>query len=181
MNFVGPVHTRAQGNSPRKRIGRYDVRMGSRGPYAPYIRCPYCGSTAGSRVMLTLGNLGRLVIILLALLVTLALDSVEGVELCAGLCPLKRRCGSCRGKFFAESPPPKEPTCGECGYNLTGNVSGTCPECGWPLTRKVKRRVRLQARLEQRSARRRKRTDPQRKRTQEGRQERYTRPDGDGM
>ena len=22
------------------------------------------------------------------------------------------------------------PTCVKCGYNLTGNVSGTCPECG---------------------------------------------------
>jgi hypothetical protein len=24
-------------------------------------------------------------------------------------------------------------TCGVCGYNLTGNVSGTCPECGTPV------------------------------------------------
>lgn len=24
------------------------------------------------------------------------------------------------------------PLCGYCGYNLTGNVSGTCPECGAP-------------------------------------------------
>lgn len=23
-----------------------------------------------------------------------------------------------------------EPRCGQCGYNLTGNVSGVCPECG---------------------------------------------------
>lgn len=23
-----------------------------------------------------------------------------------------------------------DPECAECGYNLTGNVSGTCPECG---------------------------------------------------
>ncbi|MCG3128230.1 MAG: hypothetical protein CHACPFDD_03107 [Phycisphaerae bacterium] len=25
------------------------------------------------------------------------------------------------------------PTCARCGYNLTGNVSGSCPECGRPL------------------------------------------------
>jgi hypothetical protein len=25
---------------------------------------------------------------------------------------------------------PKEPRCHECGYNLTGNLSGVCPECG---------------------------------------------------
>lgn len=24
------------------------------------------------------------------------------------------------------------PLCGHCGYNLTGNISGTCPECGAP-------------------------------------------------
>ena len=26
--------------------------------------------------------------------------------------------------------PVTHPECGKCGYNLTGNVSGTCPECG---------------------------------------------------
>jgi hypothetical protein len=25
---------------------------------------------------------------------------------------------------------PEEPRCRKCGYDLTGNVSGTCPECG---------------------------------------------------
>jgi len=25
-------------------------------------------------------------------------------------------------------------TCSECGYDLTGNVSGTCPECGQPVS-----------------------------------------------
>jgi hypothetical protein len=25
---------------------------------------------------------------------------------------------------------PRRGHCGECGYNLTGNVSGVCPECG---------------------------------------------------
>ena len=32
---------------------------------------------------------------------------------------------------------PKElevwPRCTNCGYNLTGNVSGICPECGTPV------------------------------------------------
>jgi predicted RNA-binding Zn-ribbon protein involved in translation (DUF1610 family) len=31
-----------------------------------------------------------------------------------------------RKKHVAELPP----TCMHCGYNLTGNVTGTCPECG---------------------------------------------------
>ena len=25
--------------------------------------------------------------------------------------------------------------CGQCGYDLTGNVSGRCPECGSPIQR----------------------------------------------
>ena len=31
--------------------------------------------------------------------------------------------------------PPKDPNaCEECGYNLTGNVSGRCPECGTEIS-----------------------------------------------
>lgn len=29
-----------------------------------------------------------------------------------------------------EQKPSGPPTCAGCGYNLTGNTSGTCPECG---------------------------------------------------
>lgn len=35
-----------------------------------------------------------------------------------------------------------EGSCGTCGYNLTGNVSGVCPECGTPVTDGTKRRSR---------------------------------------
>ena len=59
-----------------------------------------------------------------------------------------------RFPLYPQSPPPADPMCGSCDYNLTGNVSGICPECGWKLTRKVKRRVRLKMRLEQRQAKR---------------------------
>lgn len=31
------------------------------------------------------------------------------------------------------------PTCVQCGYNLTGNVSGRCPECGWPTDMDTRR------------------------------------------
>jgi len=30
-------------------------------------------------------------------------------------------------------PRPAGDRCARCGYDLTGNVSGTCPECGMPL------------------------------------------------
>ena len=38
--------------------------------------------------------------------------------------------------FIPSPAPPADPVmcCGRCGYNLTGNVSGTCPECGQPVT-----------------------------------------------
>jgi uncharacterized membrane-anchored protein len=29
---------------------------------------------------------------------------------------------------------PQAGHCQNCGYNLTGNVSGVCPECGKPIT-----------------------------------------------
>ena len=28
---------------------------------------------------------------------------------------------------------PEQGYCQNCGYNLTGNVSGVCPECGTPI------------------------------------------------
>ncbi len=32
--------------------------------------------------------------------------------------------------FLMGKPPPRQGECQQCGYNLTGNTSGTCPECG---------------------------------------------------
>ncbi len=36
-------------------------------------------------------------------------------------------------RLDADRPTPLSPTCAGCGYNLTGDVSGTCPECGSPV------------------------------------------------
>lgn len=35
--------------------------------------------------------------------------------------------------FWLESRRFKPGVCQECGYNLTGNISGVCPECGEPV------------------------------------------------
>lgn len=54
-------------------------------------------------------------------------------ELIAASEPLDKYFRS-EGAGFSRFPPlPVDPaTCVRCGYNLTGNVSGTCPECGSP-------------------------------------------------
>ena len=37
------------------------------------------------------------------------------------------------GKWIANlAVPSNRPYCHECGYELTGNVTGVCPECGTP-------------------------------------------------
>lgn len=40
--------------------------------------------------------------------------------------------GGFRALYYFSPARPKQPAlcCGQCGYNLTGNVSGVCPECG---------------------------------------------------
>jgi len=54
---------------------------------------------------------------------------------------MRRRCRACGGKFFAGTPLPREPVCGRCGYNLTGNSSGVCPECGWAIPPYVRQNI----------------------------------------
>jgi hypothetical protein len=37
------------------------------------------------------------------------------------------------GFYHASRPDPASRDCCECGYDLTGNISGRCPECGTPI------------------------------------------------
>jgi uncharacterized paraquat-inducible protein A len=39
-------------------------------------------------------------------------------------------------------PRGRQGVCSECGYDLTGNVSGRCPECGLPVSRKARLLIR---------------------------------------
>ncbi|MEE8170708.1 MAG: hypothetical protein V3T70_09180, partial [Phycisphaerae bacterium] len=55
-------------------------------------------------------------------------------------------------------PPVSAHCCEECGYNLTGNVSGICPECGTPVTRIQPDRASAQSPSDTHSDKRRKRT-----------------------
>jgi len=55
-----------------------------------------------------------------------------------------RRCRKCGASFDRASDerrlvPSERADCDRCGYDLTGNISGTCPECGAPILRPSKR------------------------------------------
>ena len=55
----------------------------------------------------------------------------------------KRKCLKCGYRFDGARPRrPDFDECANCGYNLTGNVSGRCSECGWKLPRRYRARRR---------------------------------------
>ena len=102
------------------------------------LECPFCGATTGIRIRAGPLNLVRVMIngLLLAIDVALAILLEDPVLLVTGEgwpVALKRRCSHCGAKFLTKTRVLKEPECGNCGYNLTGNVSGVCPECGTPI------------------------------------------------
>ena len=58
--------------------------------------------------------------------------------------PLRRKCLNCGYTFLGARPEtPNFDECAQCGYNLTGNVSGRCSECGWRLPRRFRAYCRI--------------------------------------
>jgi ribosomal protein S27AE len=109
------------------------------------LECPFCSAATNLRIVASLSNLVRLA----ANALLLGIDAVLAVTLGSAALTeegwpfaLKRRCSRCGGKFLTKTRVLKAPECGNCGYNLTGNVSGVCPECGWRLTRRMRQLVR---------------------------------------
>ena len=102
--------------------------------------CPHCGSD-NTRAMLNLTNAVYLAGIALLFLVQFISAWLIGEAGDGSPLALKRKCRQCRGTFWPK--PIHEPavTCGQCGYDLTGNVSGICPECGWKISLLIKRRI----------------------------------------
>lgn len=56
----------------------------------------------------------------------------HGLMLVFGL-PLLCWCGMSLWRCAARMAGSPQHACRRCGYDLTGNVSGTCPECGTPV------------------------------------------------
>jgi hypothetical protein len=92
------------------------------------------------------GNILRIgavvAITLLDIGIMLFIDYGGGLADAANSIRMKRRCRDCGGTFIRDKKPSDQPICGQCGYDLTGNVSGVCPECGWKLPRRIKTRAR---------------------------------------
>lgn len=109
------------------------------------LECPYCDATAGLRILPGPRNLLRVVAngLLFGVYALVAVFVFQGPLFYdnAPRLRLKRQCSACGSKFFGKSTSPELPMCGNCGYDLTGNVSGVCPECGWRLTKRLRRRV----------------------------------------
>lgn len=51
------------------------------------------------------------------------------------------RCALCGRVFSAKEARTQATRCGGCGYNLTGNLSGTCPECGLAIPDRIKKLI----------------------------------------
>jgi len=116
----------------------------SDGFLATWRTCPYCGSE-NTRAMVSLVNAGYLLgesAVLLFLLALAVVTEYTPNEVESKPFTLKRVCRQCRGKFWPKREQETPINCGQCGYNLTGNVSGICPECGWALPEEVKQQVR---------------------------------------
>lgn len=57
---------------------------------------------------------------------------------CSWLCMLTYLCFIFRATFWQWKRSRNSRRCCQCGYDLTGNVSGICPECGTPIPEEVK-------------------------------------------
>jgi hypothetical protein len=103
--------------------------------------CPFCGSE-NTRAVVGLANACYLAGVILILMVQLILSYIIDLDNEGSPLAFKRRCRKCNGQFRPRPAHEFSSNCGQCGYDLTGNVSGICPECGWKITYLVKRRIR---------------------------------------
>ncbi len=98
------------------------------------MNCPNCHTPDRHRIIWGARNFGAIGVNLLWYLIQLALlfPFNPGLD-------LKRRCLSCGYIFHGpQKEMPDFDLCAECGYNLTGNITGRCSECGWRLPRRFR-------------------------------------------
>ena len=103
------------------------------------VDCPHCRSADHTRVIWSTRNLATIVS-------NTVLYALQGILVLAiGLCwfsdgwSLRRKCLKCGERFTGpQRERPDFDECPQCGYNLTGNISGRCSECGWKLPRRYR-------------------------------------------
>jgi hypothetical protein len=94
--------------------------------------CPFCGSE-NTRAVVGLVNACYLAGVILTLLVQFILSCFIAMDHEGSPLTFKRRCRKCNAQFRPKPVRDLSINCGQCGYDLTGNVSGVCPECGWRI------------------------------------------------
>lgn len=90
------------------------------------VRCPRCSNLSGVRICCDIPNLLRVVTNFFGAVLAIGFAGLDGQS---GLV-LVRKCLDCGIYFQDRKIWSGAGRCIECGYNLTGNVSGRCPECG---------------------------------------------------
>ena len=120
------------------------------------MECPNCHSAEDHHLIWGPRNVGALILNGLNSWVLMGFWPIISLErITKPAKPLRRKCLKCGYTFLgttAESP--DFDVCANCGYNLTGNVSGRCSECGWRLPR----RYRAYRRIADRALRKRRTT-----------------------
>ena len=118
-----------------------DRSRSSDSPSRSWLICPYCGGDDG-RFIVNLRNLFRLAGNLLARLNYYAPDVAEMPQPSRGSpFPLLRHCQHCGERFWGKPSNHADPICDNCGYDLTGNVTGLCSECGWKIPPGVQAKI----------------------------------------
>ena len=102
---------------------------GGGGIVRPLVECPKCGSTEQHLIFRDIRNWFRLLLEIAVYPLAMLFNYYDfsGFD-------LHRQCDRCGMKFLGRMKLRRvRDLCLKCGYNLTGNESGTCPECGKPI------------------------------------------------
>lgn len=106
-------------------------------------QCPHCGAITQSKALWSVANVIPAALLAICVIIDMVLTEPLTTEPGSSQLRFKRRCLDCGGIFREKARLGKDPLCGNCDYNLTGNVTGVCSECGWRITRRMKRRIAI--------------------------------------
>ncbi len=97
-------------------------------------KCPFCGAT-GRHWIVPGGVNARIlahngVVLAARLFYPVVHAHPQWPRLKFHFIPWLRGCRACGRRFVSDAEGAYATTCWQCGYDLSGNTSGTCPDCG---------------------------------------------------